>query len=515
MLLKLRNAPVVHPRPTPPGTKSSSLRLTLSEQSLNNAPPRINNLQRSLLFLAYFFPPRGGAGVQRSVKFAKYLPQFGWHPLIIAHGGMADNASGVQDPTLLHDVPTETIVRYTALHPNERDRYFRAQKKWRQPFFSTDPMDWWAPAATRLGMDLAAEHHPSAIFVTMSPFTAAESGVALKKQLGLPLILDLRDPWALDETKIYTTRWHAGRDWRAMGEALAAADLIIMNTPESARAAREKFTGPDAEQEFGRRITARIISITNGYDAEDFGRAQPQRPPADVLRIVHTGMFHSELASVWDRVYAGHGMLNKFKYPRRPINLWTRTPRYLLQAMERVIAEKLIPAEKLELVLVGEHSTEDRELINGSSVSSRVKVLGYRSHGESVGWVESADVLFLPLHTPLDGGPALVVPGKTYEYLGSGRPILGMGPRGDMRSFIESTSSGIAIGGEDVSGAADALVRFYRAKSVGTDLVRQDRQAIAQFERRQLTRRLAAELDELTARLSGAIPAVQAMKNTA
>src|SRR6266699_1285776 len=62
-------------------------------------------LDRTLLFLAYFFPPRGGAGVQRSVKFAKYLPQFGWKPLVIAHGGMADHASGVMDPTLLADLP--------------------------------------------------------------------------------------------------------------------------------------------------------------------------------------------------------------------------------------------------------------------------------------------------------------------------------------------------------------------------------------------------------------------------
>jgi glycosyltransferase involved in cell wall biosynthesis len=455
-------------------------------------------LDRSLLFLAYFFPPRGGAGVQRSVKFAKYLPQFGWKPLVIAHGGMADNASGVMDPTLLKDLPADHVVRYTALMQGEKDQYYRAQKKWRQPMFATDPMAWWAAPAARLGMELAVENHPSAVFVTMSPFTAAVAGIELKQRLGVPLILDLRDPWALDETRIYSTRWHARRDWRKMHEALAAADLIIMNTPEAAAAVENEFGKNRPENAPGPRVTARIISITNGYDAEDFGKGSPQYAAPDVLRIVHTGMFHSDLAGVWDKVYAGDGFLNRLKYPRRPINLWTRTPRYLLAAMEQVVKDGTIGKDKLELVLVGEVSAEDERVIRGSPMSANVKLLGYRSHAESVNWVESADLLFLPNHSPIDGGPALVVPGKTYEYLGSGRPILGMGPPGDMRRFLLETRSGFAIAGDDVAGAADALRKFYEAKRTGRKLFDQDRAAIARFERRALTARLADELTRLT-----------------
>jgi hypothetical protein len=131
-------------------------------------------------------------------------------------------------------------------------------------------------------------------------------------------------------------------------------------------------------------------------------------------------------------------------------------------------------------------------------MSANVKVLGYRSHAESVNWVESADLLFLPLHTPNDGGPALVVPGKAYEYLGSGRPILAMGPPGDMRRFVEETRSGFAIGGEDVAGAVEAMTKAYEAKRGGRRLFEQDRAAIHQFERKELTERLAEELKRLT-----------------
>src|SRR5260370_22637848 len=213
-----------------------------------------------------------------------------------------------------------------------------------------------------------------------------------------------------------------------MHEALAAADLIIMNTDEAAEAVEDEFGKGRPADAPGPRVTARVISITNGYDAQDFGKGSPLQVAPDVLRIVHTGMFHSELAEVWDRVFAGEGMLNKLKHPRRPINLWTRTPRYLLLAMEQLVKSGAIAKVKLELVLVGDVSGDDEQLIAESPMAKNVKLLGYRSHAESVNWVESADVLFLPLHTPTDGGPALVVPGKTYEYLGSGRPILAMGP---------------------------------------------------------------------------------------
>jgi glycosyltransferase involved in cell wall biosynthesis len=455
-------------------------------------------LDRTLLFLAYFFPPRGGAGVQRSVKFAKYLPRFGWKPLVIAHGGMADNASGVMDSTLLQDLPPGHVVRYTALMQGEKDKYYRAQKKWRQPLFSTDPMAWWAAPAARLGLELAQEHHPAAIFVTMSPFTAAKAGIELKKKTGLPLVIDLRDPWALDETRIYTTRWHARRDWQHMHEALAAADLIVMNTPEAALAVENEFGKNRPLSAPGPRLTGRVISITNGYDKEDFDKSTPRFAASDVLRIVHTGMFHAELAEVWDRMNAGKGFLNKLKYPRRPINLWTRTPRYLLEAMGKMVESGMIARDKIELVLVGEISDEDKAMIDASPMSGCVKALGYRSHAESVNWVESADVLFLPLHTPLDGGPALIVPGKTYEYLGSGRPILAMGPPGDMRRFVEETHSGIGIPGDDVAGAADALAKFFQAKRDGKQLFPLDRAVIETFERKELTARLAEELDRLT-----------------
>lgn len=455
-------------------------------------------MTRSLLFLSYLFPPRGGAGVQRAMKFVKYLPQFAWRPLVIAgQSGPADNVTTIQDPTLLKDLPPESLVTHAQLTAAEQRCRMLLHPRLLQRLSPTDPIGWWVEPAIRAARSLLARHDVRAIFVTMSPFSAARAGMRLKCLTRLPLILDLRDPWALDETRIYPTRWHARRDWCAMAQALAAADLVIMNTPESAAAVRKSFRLP---------AKTRIIALTNGFDAEDFALHADPHPlapaPPDVLRIVHTGMFHTDQALVWDDLLQGRGWLSRFKTPRRPINLWTRTPRYLLKAMEQLARSGRISRTKLQLVLVGELTSADKALVYSSPVADMVRMTGYQTHEQSIRWLQAADVLFLPLHTPQDGGPALVVPGKTYEYLASGRPILAMGPPGDMRQMVQESGCGNAIDGQDIAAAANALAELYQAKLAGRLPGAPDPAFLQRFERRELTRRLAQELDQTLERLA-------------
>src|SRR5688572_32225630 len=124
------------------------------------------SMSKSLLFLSYLFPPRGGAGVQRSLKFAKYLPQYQWRPLIVANGGTAeDKVTKIQDPTLLKDLPGDTVVRYTSLTDRERRRYHGVPARMRRRLPATDPMSWWVEPAVRTALDLARVHDARAIFV--------------------------------------------------------------------------------------------------------------------------------------------------------------------------------------------------------------------------------------------------------------------------------------------------------------------------------------------------------------
>jgi glycosyltransferase involved in cell wall biosynthesis len=136
-------------------------------------------------------------------------------------------------------------------------------------------------------------------------------------------------------------------------------------------------------------------------------------------------------------------------------------------------------------------------LVEKSPLREQAKLLGYRPHDESVAWLKSADLLFLPNHTPLDGGPALIVPGKTYEYLAAGRPILAMGPTGDMREFVERCGAGICCDGADVASASEALKKFYDAKIRGVSAITRDTTAIESFNRRTLAEKLAKALDSV------------------
>src|SRR3954453_307061 len=102
-------------------------------------------MTRSVLYLAYFFPPRGGAGVQRSLKFAKYLPEFGWKPLIIANGGRAsDGVTQMKDDTLLRDLPLDTVIRYTTDETKVQNNF----RRWCNP---TDTSAWWVKPAIETG----------------------------------------------------------------------------------------------------------------------------------------------------------------------------------------------------------------------------------------------------------------------------------------------------------------------------------------------------------------------------
>src|SRR5215212_277047 len=113
-------------------------------------------LARSLLYLSYLFPPRGGAGVQRTLKFAKYLPEFGWRPLIVANGGRAsDGITQMHDDTLLRDLPADTVIRYT-------QRETRIENKWRRALNPTDTSAWWIKPAIDTSEELLKQHNPSA-----------------------------------------------------------------------------------------------------------------------------------------------------------------------------------------------------------------------------------------------------------------------------------------------------------------------------------------------------------------
>src|SRR5262249_6098645 len=120
------------------------------------------------------------------------------------------------------------------------------------------------------------------VYASLAPFSSAKAAVKVARALGKPLVMDLEDPWALDEMLTHETALHAVLDRRAMRRALGDADAIVMNTPEAAARLQEAFPGLAAKP---------VVSIVNGYDAADFQEPPAAREPGS-FRIVHTGSFH-------------------------------------------------------------------------------------------------------------------------------------------------------------------------------------------------------------------------------
>jgi glycosyltransferase involved in cell wall biosynthesis len=315
----------------------------------------------------------------------------------------------------------------------------------------------------------------------MSPFESAAAAAELGRRLGTPWVADFGDPWALDEMMVYPTRWHRARELRMMRHALASAGSVVMSTPDAVRRVRESIHELDGTE---------VLAIPNGFDASDF--EQPVEPRRDgAFRIVHTGYLHTELG-VRQR---HHALLKRALGGTVPgVDFLTRSHVFLLEAVAKVLESDPEAASVLEVHLAGVVSDSDRRAAAGSSL---VRMPGYLSHDLTLELLRTADLLFLPMQDLPPGIRAGIVPGKAYEYLGSGRPILAAVPEGDARDLLTEAGSAFLCRPSDVDCMARAigtqLERFRAGEATRAPLP----EVIARYEYRALTARLARVFDRV------------------
>ncbi len=450
-------------------------------QAVAARPPA---LARKILFIAYHFPPSGGGGVQRSLKFVKYLPGYGYDPLVLTAEPNSEHRWTPMDQALLGEVPPSVKVASVKLPeevhvPGKLERAARELLGMRSRFGLT-----WMRKVIEAGTEIALREKPELIFVTLSPFEGADAAAEISRRTGIPWVADLRDPWALDEFQLHRTRWHRGLERAQMEKSLRGAALVIMNTPDSARRLAEAFPRLDR---------ARIVSLTNGYDASDFsGPVQPLG--GGKFAIVHSGYFHAE-SGLTEQAKRRH-----YRLLGRTVPGVERLPRshyYLLQALERWLEEDPSIAEEVRVHCVGVISRTDRDLIDCSAAGRLFVCHGYLSHVECLRHVRGADLLFLPMHKMPPGMRAGIVPGKAYEYMASGRPILATVPESDARDFVRGAGTGIVCEPGDVAGLVAALKEQHSKWKSGAPHPDWNGEFVRQFERKNLTEKLAAYLDRV------------------
>ncbi|MCH6257876.1 glycosyltransferase [Puniceicoccaceae bacterium K14] len=426
-----------------------------------------------IIFITHFFPPIGGAGVQRSSKFVKYLPEFDFRPLVLTSQLHKISRWSPKDESLVLDVKNNNSIFRL---PEDADTL---------PKDNTAENPSRTKAIYKLGLQIAKENNPKLIYVSISPFGDLCGAIKLSKELNLPLIADLRDPWALDEFQTYRSFYHKRKAIEAMHSSLVECDSIIMNTPTATDSLKSNF--PDF-------TSKKIFTITNGYDQEDFEHSQSKGELcSDKFNIVHSGTFHTAYA-----IKQRKRKLLDIALGRRTrgIDVKGRTPYYLFEALKNI--QKTAPEKftKIATTFTGVTAAEDEKLIDSYNLNSTVNSTGYINHQKNIHLLKSANLLFLPMHGLPSNVSASIVPGKTYEYLASNIPILAAVPSGDTKTFIEDSNSGYTCNPSDVSRIEKIIIQEFDKWQEGHPSHNGNLNYIQRFERKELTKKLADAFSE-------------------
>lgn len=417
-----------------------------------------------ILIITYYWPPSGGAGVQRWLKFAKYLPELGVEPIVLTvDPGLASYAQ--RDESLELEVPPgmkvfrtrtfEFYKLYQLLSGKKEIPYGgfanAGKASWLQKlsralrgnFFLPDPRRGWNRYAIKKAIELIDRYHIETVITTSPPHSTQLIGLKLKKKRGVRWIADLRDPW----TDIYYYHelrhmaWAAATDRRMELKVLRGADHLITVSQDVKRIFAQKLMPGEA---------SKISVIPNGFDESDF--LQNAETSHEKLIITYTGTI--------SEAYDIGGFLN---------------------ALDLFGIEN---RKKLVLRFVGKVPAPVIDRIRQKLPDLELHLTGYVDHHQSVGYLQQSSLQLLVI--PRVENNKGIVTGKFFEYMASGKPVLAIGPRGgDLERMIAETGCGKLFEYDEQDQMLD-----YLKEVIGGRFPRGEPARIRSYSRRALSARL-------------------------
>lgn len=435
---------------------------------------------KNLLIIAYYFPPSGGPGVQRVLKHIKYLPEFGWNPIVLT---VENGEYQAIDNSLLKEIPENTIVRKSRIfEPYDIYRKFTGRKKGealdvnnikndnqKSPFvdriaeliratiFIPDARIGWFFSAKKEAKKILNEYKIDAIYSSSPPYTCSVIANSLQKETKLPWVAGFRDPW----TGFLTTpnRWFLP----------AAIDRSMEHSVfKNATAIEAAWHGiiKDALGKYEDLDETKFHHVPNGYDSSDFPDGEYTRN--EKFTLTYTGSLYGR-----------------------------RNPKSLFEAIEKLIQMGKIDKEKLKLVFVGRFGEEVLEMFENASFKECIETVGYVIHKESISYLIKSEALLLIVDEAKESEE--IVPGKVYEYLGTKRPLLAIAPNESaIAELIYETDAGLVAHQSEIDKIAENLFEFYHHWEKSLPLTQPNLKAIEQYERRNASKKLAEILDEVT-----------------
>ncbi|TKG90129.1 glycosyltransferase [Puteibacter caeruleilacunae] len=428
---------------------------------------------KRVLIITYYWPPSGGAGVQRWLKFSKYLPENGWQPVVFT----PENPEiPVVDESLKKDIPEQVeVVKIPIWEPYQLYKRFAGIKKEDkiQPGFATDrkksalveyvslwtrgnlfipdARKFWIGPSVKYLKQYLKDHPVDAIVSTGPPHSMHLIALKLKKHFDIKWIADFRDPWStmdyLDKMHLSSLAWKRHRQLEQKVFDKADHVLSVSNTWAS---------------EMNIKDRSKVSVITNGFDGKDFEN-DTDVAEDDSFNIVYAGI------------------LSEY-----------RIPHGLFEALNALMEGNDEFYEKTKIIIYGSIDQEVyRVLENYPKVKERFIFKGYVAHDEVIEKYKKASLLLLILNNShiVKGN----IPGKFFEYLGSGKPILAIGSEeGDVAEILHSGNHGAFVTGNDVSRFKERLLAFFKGDSTSADISKGD---VSKFDRKNLTKALVEILN--------------------
>lgn len=458
---------------------------------------------RTLLVIAGEFPPLKTIGRIRTVKFVDQLRQHGWRSVVITlqpNGTepnydpslMAEITDGVEVIRLpLRDIeaeiamavkrllgrkPTPAVARegvgFTAGVKASAPVSLQSQgglmdrahafTRWVLRNFVHVPDDYrpWAKAVVDAARPLCAEGRINAIYTTLPPFASMFAGHALRKETGIPWIVDYRDLWFGDVLREWVPGWRKKLEFHIEKRLLREADVVI--TVSEPKTAYMQRLHPD--------IKARWETLTNGYDTELYGDRVRTKPFGDTIEFVYTGRLFKNRR--------GHAFAEALgRIHRSDPQLAARARVRILGGVEASIRKRY------------------DSILEQFGIAHLYDFAGDVSYGEAMNAQVNCDYLLLIVDTgeTSDG----VIPGKLFEYVSVRRPIFALCDPGATQQIIERARLGKAVAAESVDDC-EAMLREWLARPV-PEKVDSDDAYLAQFDRKAITARFARLLDDVVA----------------
>lgn len=393
---------------------------------------------KKLLIITYYSPPAGGPGVQRWLKFVKYLPDFNVQPIVY----IPENPTyPIVDEGLQSEVSDKAIIlKHKIFEPYQFASFFSKKKTqkissgiipnqkkqsflermllWvRGNIFIPDARFLWVKPSVKYLKQYIQENNIDAIVTSGPPHSLHLIGLQLKKELNLKWFADFRDPWTtIGYHKALKLSAYAEKKHKALeSEVLNAADTIIV-------------TSKTTKTEFQAITSKPIEVITNGYDVEKITKQTLD----EKFTLAHIGSFLSE-----------------------------RNPRILWKALKELVKENTDFRKDFQLKLMGAVSQEVLDTISEFKLTDYVLNLGYVSHREAVEHQRKSQVLLLIEINSEE--TKSIIPGKLFEYMVSERPIIALGPEdSDFAEIITSTNTGVFFTYDEKERLKELLLKYYQ-----------------------------------------------------